>query len=118
MLIGALVALPLAALLFAMTEMNVGARGSLSSMALLISLLAVRFNWARLTSVAVLAFLTVLWVPVIIVHLDDGVSQAASYTLIGAVVFVVGAVLAFLAPSNLYYQQAADWRRSRKQRST
>lgn len=61
-LIAALVALPLAALLFGMTATNLdgprGSSASLPSVAVLISLLAIRFNWARVTSVAVLALLT------------------------------------------------------------
>lgn len=118
-LVGALVALPLAALLFAMTETNLGGQATLPSVTLVVSLLAIRFNWARVTSVAALAFLTVLWLPGGVVHLDeDATGQAAIYVLVGTVVFVVGAVLAFLAPSNRYYQQAAHWRHSRRQQAT
>ncbi|MBN6037412.1 hypothetical protein [Amycolatopsis sp. 195334CR] len=119
-LVAALVALPLAAMLFGMTEANlngpVGSSGSLPSVALLISLLAIRFNWARVTSVAVLALLTLSWLPGAIEHLDDErTSQAATYVLLGTALFAAGAVLAFMTPSNQYYRQAADWRNSRKQ---
>ncbi|MFD8492708.1 hypothetical protein [Amycolatopsis sp. NPDC059657] len=119
-LIAALVALPLAALLFGMTVTNLGGAGSshtsLPSVALLISLLAIRFNWARATSVAVLAFLTIQWLPGAVKYVDDErASQAATYVLIGTALFVAGAVLVYLTPSNQYYRQAARWRNSRKQ---
>jgi hypothetical protein len=114
-LIAALVALPLAALLFGMTGTNLRAPDTgLPSLATLFSLLAIRFAWARATSVAMLAFLTVQWLPGAAKHMDDQ-SQAASYVLIGTTLFAAGAVLAFLAPSNEYYRQAAHWRKSRKQ---
>jgi hypothetical protein len=122
-LIAALVALPLAAALFGMTATNLGGPGSshtsLSSVALLISLLAIRFNWARATSVAVLAFLTIQWVPGAIEYVnDERTRQAAIYVLIGTALFAAGAVLAYLTPSNQYYRQAAHWRNSRKQQPT
>lgn len=122
-LIVALVVLPLAALLFGMTEMNLsgpgGSQATLPSVALLISLLAIRFNWARATSVALLAFLTIQWVPGAIEYVDDErAGQAAIYVLIGTVLFAAGAVLAYLTPSNQYYRQAAYWRNSRKQQAT
>ncbi|MBB4688340.1 hypothetical protein [Amycolatopsis jiangsuensis] len=120
-LIAALVALPLAALLFGMTATNLGGPGganaSLPSATVLISLLAIRFNWARVAALVALAILTVEWLPGAVHHLDDErTSQAATYVLIGTVLFVAGAVLAFLTPSNQYYRQAARWRNSRKQR--
>lgn len=120
-LIAALVALPLAALLFGMTETTLDVAGSssasLPSAATLISLLAIRFNWARVTSVAVLALLTISWLPGAIKHVgDERTSQPALYVLIGTALFAAGAVLAFLTPSNEYYRQAAHWRNSRKQR--
>ncbi|UJW28876.1 hypothetical protein L3Q67_26940 [Saccharothrix sp. AJ9571] len=119
-LVAALVALPLAALLFGMTEANLnvpgGSSASLPSAAMLISLLAIRFNWARVTSVAALALLTLSWLPGAFEHVDDErTSQAATYVLIGTALFAAGAVLVFLTPSNQYYRQAAHWRNSRKQ---
>ncbi|MCG8917237.1 hypothetical protein L6E12_15735 [Actinokineospora sp. PR83] len=121
-LIAALVALPLAAALFGMTVNNLhgpgGPETNLPSLALLISLAAIR-NWARTTSVVILAFLTIQWFPGAVENLgDETAGQAASYALIGTVLFVAGAVLVYLPPSNLYYRQSAHWRKSRKQRPT
>ncbi|RZS37672.1 hypothetical protein EV193_105230 [Herbihabitans rhizosphaerae] len=114
-LIAALVVLPLAALLFGMTASNLGGPGSqetgLPSVAVLISLLAIRFNWARATSVAVLAFLTIQWLPGAVENVDhETMGQAATYVLIGTALFAAGAVLVYLPPSNQYYRQAAELR--------
>jgi hypothetical protein len=106
-----------------MTATNLGGPGStntgLPAMAVLISLLAIRFSWARVTSVAMLVFLTIQWLPGAVEHIgDERTSQAATYVLIGTTLFAGGAVLAYLAPSNQYYRQATHWRNSRKQQPT
>ncbi|MGW6935070.1 hypothetical protein ACWGE0_33755 [Lentzea sp. NPDC054927] len=115
-LIAALVALPLAAMFYAMTANRVDGTGSgLPTLALLFSLLASRFNWQRIASVVLLTLLTLQWVPGAIVYAShEGASQAASYALIGAAFFVMGVVLVFQPPSNQYYRRVADWRRERK----
>jgi hypothetical protein len=82
---------------------------------MLVSLLAIRFNWAGVTSVAVLALLTLEWLPGAVRHVDDErTSQAATSVLIGTALFAVGAVLAFLNPSNQYYRRALLWRKQPK----
>lgn len=120
-LIIALVLLPLAALLFAMTVQSLtgsaGRSNGPHSIAWVFCLLAIRFNWARITSVVLLAFLALQWAPGGFVNLGDpDVSQAASYAVIGTVFFVAGTVLVFLAPSNQYYRQAKRWRQDRRRR--
>ncbi|SMC65125.1 hypothetical protein [Kibdelosporangium aridum] len=122
-LIAALVALPLAALLFGMTAANLGGSGSthtsLPSLALVLSLLAIRFNWARTVSVIVLAFLTVQWLPGAVEYVDEArTQQAAIYVLIATAFYGTGAVLVYMTPSNQYYRRAAEWRHSRKQQAT
>lgn len=121
MLIIALVPLPPAALLFAMTVQNLtGLAGGSSgphSIAWVFCLLAIRFDRARITSVVLLAFLALQRAPGGFVNLGDpDVGQAASYSVIGTVFFVAGTVLIFLAPSNQYYRQAKSRRRDRKRR--
>ncbi|RSM91578.1 hypothetical protein DMH04_00870 [Kibdelosporangium aridum] len=121
-LIAALVALPLAALLFGMTASNLGGPGtthtSLPALALLISLLAIRFSWARTVSVVVMAFLTLQWLPGALEYVDEArTQQPAIYVLIATALFAAGVVLAYMTPSNQYYRQAAEWRQSRKQRA-
>ncbi|WP_206791216.1 hypothetical protein [Amycolatopsis sp. MtRt-6] len=114
-LVAALVVLPLAAFLFGMTEQAVAGTTGLTSVALLSSLLAIRFNAARVTSLAVLALQTLSWLPGALKHVDDeAVGQAASYSLIGTGLFVGGAVLACLPESAQYYREAAQWRIRRK----
>jgi tellurite resistance protein TehA-like permease len=120
-LIIALVLLPLAALLFAMTAQNLaglsGRSSGLHSIAWVFCLLAIWFNWARITSVVLLAFLTLQWAPGGFVNLGDpDVGQAASYAVIGTVFFVAGTVLVFQTSSNEYYRQARRWRKERKSR--
>ncbi|WP_330271298.1 hypothetical protein OG205_29765 [Lentzea sp. NBC_00516] len=120
-LIIALVLLPLASLFFALVEarvaavQRVGGSEGLSTLILLFSLLAIWFNWSRVTSVVLLAFETVLWLPGAVVNIaDEGWSQLASYVVIGAVFFVAGAVLVFRAPSNLYYRRIKRLRKIRR----
>ena len=118
-LIIALVLLPLAALLFAMTVQNLtGVAGRSSgphSIAWVFCVLAIWFNWARITSVVLLAFLTLQWAPGGFVNLGDSdVGQAASYAVIGTVFFVAGTVLVFLTPSNEYYKRRRTERKSRR----
>jgi hypothetical protein len=120
-LIFALVLLPLAAVFFGMTATNLGAAAregtGIQSLAFFLSLLAIRFHWARVASVVLLAWLVLLWLPGAIRFAGDpGVSLAASYTLIGTPLFVVGAVLVFHPASSWYYGQAASWREDRRRR--
>ncbi|ALG12057.1 hypothetical protein AOZ06_38945 [Kibdelosporangium phytohabitans] len=120
MLVGALVVLPVAAFLFGMTATNLGGPGdsqtALPSLAVIMTLLAIRFNWARVTSTVLLVFLTIVWLPGAIEHLGDArTGQVAVYVVVGTVLFVAGAVLVYLPASNDYYHRAARWRRSRKQ---
>ncbi|MCP3805529.1 hypothetical protein NLX83_40315 [Allokutzneria sp. A3M-2-11 16] len=114
-LILALIALPVAAMLFGMAATNLGGPGSShtgpASLALLFSLFGIRFSGARTTSVAILAFLTMVWLPGAISHAgDSSVEQAAYYVLIGTVLFVTGAVLSYLPASIRYYDEAIRWR--------
>lgn len=120
-LITAIVLLPLAALLFGMTATSLGGSDSssagLPSLTLLIALFTIRFNWARMTTVALLLFLTILWLPGALEYVDDGdmiQQQAAIYVLMATVLSAGGAILAFLAPSSAYYTAAAQWRQHRK----
>ncbi|MFD4673441.1 hypothetical protein ACFWNN_27205 [Lentzea sp. NPDC058450] len=118
-LVVALVLLPLAAAFFGMNVANLGGRGGMNgnglpSVVLVISVLAIWFNWARLTAVVLLAFETVQWLPGGIRFIGDpDVSQAASYTVIASVLFGVGAVLVFQLPSNEYYRQVRLWKKER-----
>ena len=121
-LIAALVLLPLAAMWFTMTTVNLGGSGStattLPMATVWISVLAIRFNWARAASVALLAFLTVTWIPGAVRNMGDPeLQQAAIYVVLGTVFFVTGAVMVYTPTSNRYYGEAAQWRTSRKQRS-
>lgn len=120
-LITALVLLPLAALLFGMTATSLGGSDSssagLPSLTLLIALLTIRFNWARMTTVALLLLLTILWLPGALEHLSsDSMTQqnAAIYVLIATALSAAGATLAFHTRSNTYYEQAAAWRQDRR----
>ncbi|WP_394614140.1 hypothetical protein JNUCC0626_30255 [Lentzea sp. JNUCC 0626] len=119
-LVVALVLLPLAAAFFAMTVSNLGGRNGLNnnglpSVIFLISLLTIWFNWARVTTVVLLAFQTVQWLPGGIRFIGDpDVSQAASYAVIASVLFGVGVVLVFQIPSNEYYRQLKRWRKDRR----
>ncbi len=115
-LIAALLVLPLAAFLFGMTEGAVdGKTTGWTSLALLSSLLAIRFNGARVTSLVILAVQTLSWLPGALKHMNEAAaSQAASYALIGTALFLAGAVLACLPESTEYYRQAAQWRFRRK----
>ncbi|ONI75256.1 hypothetical protein ALI144C_41735 [Actinosynnema sp. ALI-1.44] len=118
-LIGALIVLPLAALLFSMTATNLGGPGSSTttppSAALLFALLAIRFSWARAVSTVFLALSAFQWLPGAIEHVGDSrTGQEAIYVLIGAVLFVVGAVMVYAPQSNDYYGSVARWRHARK----
>ncbi|MFJ5987233.1 hypothetical protein [Lentzea sp. NPDC092896] len=118
-LITALVLLPLASLFFAMVETRVGARQGasygLANLNFFFALLAIWFNWARITSVVLLAFETVLWLPGAVMFIaGEGWSQLASYAVIGTVFFAAGAVLVFQVPSNLFYRRIKRVRKIRR----
>lgn len=120
-LIVALVSLPLAALLFGMTATSLGGSDSsnagLPSFTVLMALLTIRFNWARLTTVALLLLLTILWLPGALEYVTDGSmtqQTAAIYVLLATALSATGVVLAFHSSSNTYYTQAAAWRAHRR----
>ncbi|MGI5503274.1 hypothetical protein [Lentzea sp. CA-135723] len=119
-LVAAMVLLPLAAAFFGMTAANLGGRNGMNnnglpSVILLISVLTIWFNWARVTTVVLLAFQTVQWLPGAVRYIGDpDVSQAATYAVIGSVLFGVGAVLVFQISSNEYYRQVRRWKKERK----
>jgi len=117
-LIAALITLPLGALMFGTAANTVGGSNTgLSTVALLLALLTIRFNWARLATVAVLLLLTIMWLPGALEYVDsDDWSRqyAATYVLLATALSAAGAILAFRPSSNTYYQQAAAWRQHRR----
>ncbi|GAA4011958.1 hypothetical protein GCM10022247_38170 [Allokutzneria multivorans] len=113
-LIAALVILPVASLLFAMAATHLGGPRNPDTsppvIALVFSLLAIRFGWARATSLAFLAFLTILWLPGAVEHGNDSAStqQAAIYVFVATALFIAGAVLAYQPVSSEYYKLRAQ----------
>lgn len=108
----------IAAFLFGMTETSLGGGGGmLSTVGILAALLAIRFNWARLTAAAMLALQTVLWLPGAFPNLSSDemrVQTAATYVLIAVVLTVVGLTLLLRPPANRFYAGVASWREHRR----
>ncbi len=114
MLIAALVLLPLASMLFGMAATHLGGPGNPDSsppvIAFIFSLLAIRFGWARATSLAFLALLVILWLPGAIRFGNNSAytQQAAIYVFAGTALFIAGAVLAYQPTSSEYYKLRAQ----------
>ena len=119
-LIIALVALMLAGMLFGMTLLHLSGptprSSNLGTVALLFSVLAFRFNWARAAAVILLVLLTVLSLPGAIANVGhEGMArQTAIYVLLGTPLVAGGGLLVFASASNEYYRQSARWRHARK----
>lgn len=117
-LITALVLLPLAALMFGTTATTLASADTgLPTLGLLTALLAIRYNWARWTTLVLLLLLTVMWLPGALEYITDGTmtqQTAATYVLLATALFAAGAPLAVHSRSTTYYEQAATWRRDRR----
>lgn len=121
-LVGGLVLIVLAALFHGMNlNATAGPTGpnsnSLGSLILLTALLAIRFNWARVTTAILLSVLTFFWLPPALAVLGDDVPydvNAVSYVIIAAVLTAAGGILVFLPASNDYYAHARAWREHRR----
>jgi cell shape-determining protein MreD len=117
-LITALITLPLGALMFGAAANTIGGPDTgLPTIALLLALLTIRFNWARMATVAILVLLTIMWLPGALEYVtgDDWTRYtAATYVLVATVLSAAGAILAFMTRSNKYYEQSSQWREHRK----
>jgi hypothetical protein len=96
------------AFFFGMTEtaLGRGGGGMLATVGIVTAMLAIRFNWARITAAAVLALQTVLWLPGAFPNLssaDMNVQTAATYVLIAVALAAVGLTLLFRPPANSFY---------------
>jgi hypothetical protein len=109
----------IAAFFFGMTETSLGrgGGGTLATVGILAALLAIRFNWARITAAVVLALQTVLWLPGAFPSLSSDamdVQTAATYVLVAVALAAVGLTLLFRPPANRFYAEVASWREHRR----
>jgi putative effector of murein hydrolase LrgA (UPF0299 family) len=120
-LVVGVVAATFGALFYAMTANAVSGLGpdsgaQLPSVALLFALLAVRFNWARITITVLLGLLTILWFPAVVAigRPEMELFTLGMYALIAVVVSATGVALLFAPRSNAFYRGVATWRAHRK----
>lgn len=120
MIVG-LVAVALGALFFgtaayAVPGIEPDTNSQLPSVALLFALLAIRFNWARITITVVLALLVLLWFPAIaaVGSDDQELFTVGTYVVIAVVTSVTGIVLLYQPRSNDFYRAVATWRAHRR----
>lgn len=111
-----------AALLFNMAAAEVvppyTTNPSAAAVLLVIALLAIRYNWARITAAVLLALAGVLSLPAIVaVGAEDASRQLeAIYVLSATVLAVAAEILLFHPTSTAYYRDAARWRARRRHR--
>lgn len=89
----------------------------MSGTALLIGLLAVRFNWARITVTVLLGLQTLSWLPGAISVLGSDqpyYENAVAYVFIAAVLTVAGLVLLWHPRANDFYAGVRAWRVHRR----